>query len=290
MQTLVRGVGDAIAHANRAWVAAAFVLNLIGLVLNGERWRSVCAALGCRLRLSRTTLINLAGIFVRNATPATGLGGDASRVLLLRAEGVPLAQATAAFAYVRLAEIPPIALTLLLAGPAAAAAARRSTTTLLIAAGVLLAGLIAASVNRRRVTARVAELWSRTAHLRIAPSAGALAVFYAGLAQLDSIARLMLAAAACGLALSLPQSAAVNAVAVAGGFAPTVGSLGAIESGMVAALVVCGAEVKTAIAITIIERLISFGVNAAAGAWALAWLGGRGLLRSAREAPWASTP
>ncbi|MBI3399818.1 MAG: flippase-like domain-containing protein [Acidobacteria bacterium] len=289
MQTLLRGVGDALAHANLAWVAAAFVLNLIGLAVNGERWRSVCAALGCRLRLSRTTLINLAGIFVRNATPATGLGGDASRVLLLRAEGVPLAQATAAFAYVRLAEIPPIAVTVLLAGPAVAAAARRSTATLAIAAGVLVAALIALSVNRHRLSARVADLWSRTAHLRIAPAAAALAVFYAGLAQFDSLARLMLAATACGLPLSLQQSAAVTAVAIAGGFVPTIGSLGAIEGGMVAALVVCGADVKIAVAITIIERLISFGVNAAAGAGALAWLGGRRLLRAAREETWAST-
>lgn len=289
MQTLLRGVGDAIAHANLAWVAAAFVLNLIGLVVNGERWRSACAALGSRLRLSRTTLINLAGIFVRNATPATGLGGDASRVLLLRAEGVPLAQATAAFAYVRLAEIPPIAATVLLAGPAMAAAARRSTTTLIVAGAVLSAAVIAASLNRHRFSARVAALWARTSHLRIVPAQAALAVFYAGLAQVESLARLMMAAAACGLSLSVQQSAAVTALAIAGGLVPTVGNLGAIEGSMVAALMVCGADAKTAVAITIIERVISFGVNAAAGAGALAWLGGRGILRAAREETWASS-
>src|SRR6185369_1320886 len=49
-------------------------------------------------------LINLAGIFVRNATPTTGLGGDASRILLLRSEGLPLVRATAAFGYVRLGD------------------------------------------------------------------------------------------------------------------------------------------------------------------------------------------
>src|SRR5262245_58585573 len=108
--TLLRGVGDALAHARPGLVGAALALHIVGLVITGERWRVVIAALGSRLPLLRTILINLAGIFVRNATPTTGLGGDASRILLLRSEGVPLPQATASFAYVRLAEIPPIAL------------------------------------------------------------------------------------------------------------------------------------------------------------------------------------
>src|SRR5437870_4864662 len=105
---MLRGVGDALAHAHPALVVAALTLHVVGLVITGERWRVVVAALGTRLSLARTTLINLAGIFVRNVTPTTGLGGDASRIVLLRVEGVPLAQAAAAFAYVRLAEVPPI--------------------------------------------------------------------------------------------------------------------------------------------------------------------------------------
>ena len=93
-----------------ALVALALALHVVGLIITGERWRVVIGGLGSRLSLYRTTLINLAGIFVRNATPTTGLGGDASRIALLRAHGVPLAQATASFAYVRLAEVPPLAL------------------------------------------------------------------------------------------------------------------------------------------------------------------------------------
>jgi uncharacterized membrane protein YbhN (UPF0104 family) len=280
MLAMLRGVGDALAHANLWWVAAALVLNIIGLVITGERWRVVIAGLGSRLRLSRTTLINLAGIFVRNATPTTGLGGDASRILLLRAEGVPLPQATASFAYVRLAEIPPIAVTVALSGPAIAAAARRSTTALAITAAVLGVGLLAALINRSRIAAQAASLWTRTAHLRIDRASAGLAVFYATLAQIESLARQMMAAAACGFSLSLQQSAAVTALAIVGGFVPTVGSVGAIEGGMVAAFMMCGADAKTALAITILERVISFGVNTAFGAAALAWLGGRRVLRA----------
>src|SRR5438067_9892478 len=131
---MLRGVGAALAHARLPLVAAALALHVVGLVITGERWRVVIAALGTRLRLHRTTLINLAGIFVRNATPTTGLGGDASRIALLRADGVPLAQAAASFAYVRLAEVPPLALVGVLSAPAVAALVRRSGTTLAIAA------------------------------------------------------------------------------------------------------------------------------------------------------------
>jgi glycosyltransferase 2 family protein len=283
MLAMLRGVGDALAHARLAWVAAALVLNLIGLVVTGERWRVVIAALGSRLRLSRTTLINLAGIFVRNATPTTGLGGDASRILLLRAEGVPFAQATASFAYVRLAEVPPIVVTVLLSGQVIAAAASRSTTTLAVTTAVLGVAVAAAILNRRRLAGHVASLWARTAHLRIDHMSAGLAVFYATLAQVESLARQMMAAAACGFPLSVQQSAAVTTLAILGGFVPTVGSVGAIEGGMVAALMMCGADAKTALAITILERAISFGVNTAVGGAALAWLGGVRLLRAMHE-------
>lgn len=289
MLTTLQGVGDALAHARLGWVAAAVALNIVGLAVTGERWRVVLAALGSPLRLSRTTLINLAGIFVRNATPTTGLGGDVSRILLLRAEGVPLPQATASFAYVRLAEVPPLAVTVLLAGPTVASAAHRSTTALVVLTGALGVGLVAAYANRDRLRARGADLWDKTAHLRIAPVSAGLAVFYAALVQVESVVRQMLAAAACGFSLSVQQAAAVTALAIAGGFVPTMGSVGAIEGGMVAALMLCGASAKTALAITILERSISLGFNTGAGAAALAWLGGRDVLRAATDWTWASS-
>src|SRR5262249_60682433 len=77
--SFVRAVGAALAHARPVPVAVAVALHLSGLLVTGERWRIVVVALGGRLTLVRSTLINLAGIFVRNATPTTGLGGHASR-------------------------------------------------------------------------------------------------------------------------------------------------------------------------------------------------------------------
>src|SRR2546426_4764954 len=155
---ILRGVGSALADARLPLVAVALALNLIGFVITGERWRVVVAALGSRLRLYRTTLINLAGIFVRNATPTTGIGGDASRIALLRAEGVPLAQATASFAYVRLAEVPPLALVVALSAPAVAAVAQRNGTTLAITAVCLAAAAAVAWLARNRLPTQIASL------------------------------------------------------------------------------------------------------------------------------------
>ncbi len=280
---MLRGVGGALAHARLPLVALALALHAIGLVITGERWRVVVAALGSRLRLSRTTLINLAGIFVRNATPTTGLGGDASRIALLRAEGVPLAQATASFAYVRLSEVPPLAVVVALSTPAVASLVSRSHTAPIATGAVILVGIAIAWLARHRLRSHAASIWTRTGHLRIGAAPAALAVFYATLAQVETIARQVVVAAALGVPLTILQSATITAMAIAGGFVPTVGSVGAIDGSMVAGLMLFGATVETAVAITIVGRAISYGVSTAAGAVALALLGGRGILRAATK-------
>jgi uncharacterized membrane protein YbhN (UPF0104 family) len=278
--TLLRGVGDALAHARLDLVAVALALHVIGLVITGERWRLVIAALGHRLPLTRTILINLAGIFVRNATPTTGLGGDASRILLLRSEGVPLDRGTASFAYVRLAEIPSIVLLVASATPAMAMLARRSTSAFTIAVALVAVAAIVAWLFRGRLRARIDGLVEQTRHLRISRRAVAGAVFYATLAQIETVARQIVVAAACGMRLTMQQSATVAALSIVGGLVPTVGSLGAIDGSIVAGLMLFGADAHTAVAITVIERLISYGISTAAGAAALAYLGGRGILRA----------
>src|SRR5437867_5569127 len=148
---MLHGIVGLLAHARATLAAGALALHLVGLIITGERWRVVIAAMGSRVTLARATLINLAGIFVRNATPTTGLGGDASRIALLRAEGVPLAQATASFAYVRLAEIPPLAVLVALSTPAVASLVRRSHTALTVTAAVIVVGVTIVWLARHRL-------------------------------------------------------------------------------------------------------------------------------------------
>ena len=283
MLTTLRELGEALAHARLALVVAALALHVTGLVITGERWRVVIAALGTRLHLLRTTLINLAGIFVRNTTPATGLGGDASRIALLRAEGMPVARATAAFAYVRLAELPPLLIVVALSAPAVAAVLRRAHTAR-PAVGIVLATMAAAAwLARGRAREALEKLWANTAHLRISGSAFALAIVYATLAQVETIARQIVVAAAFGLPLTIQQSATVTAMTIVGGFVPTVGGLGAIDASMVAGLMLSGAGAQTAIAITLAGRAISYLFSTAAGAAALGVIGGRGILQAVHE-------
>lgn len=286
---MLRDIGDALAQARLGLIGVGLALHLAGLIVTGERWRVVVAALGTRLKLTRTVLINLAGIFVRNVTPTTGIGGDASRIVLLRAEGVPLAQATAAFAYVRLAEVPPLALVAMLSTTAIASTARRSPTTLAITAAVVTVLAVAAWTQRGRARAMVADLWRRTAHLRINRASMGLAILYAATAQVESIVRQAVVATAFGLPLTLAQSAAITAMSIVSGFVPTVGSIGAIDGTMVAGFMLFGADAHTAIAITVAERLISYGVSTALGAGAIALLGGRRVLRAISERQ-ATTP
>src|SRR5438094_7084508 len=138
---MLGGIVGLLAHARVTLAAGALALHLVGLIITGERWRVVIAAMGSRVTLARATLINLAGIFVRNATPTTGLGGDASRIALLREEGVPLAQATASFAYVRLSEVPPLAVVVALSTPAIASLVRRSHTALIVTGAAVVVGM-----------------------------------------------------------------------------------------------------------------------------------------------------
>jgi len=281
---MLRGVGGALAHAQIGLVALAVALHVVGLIITGERWRVVIAGLGSRLSLYQTTLINLAGIFVRNATPTTGLGGDASRIALLRAHGVPLPRATASFAYVRLAELPPLALLVVLTTPVVAQLASRSVTAVGVTALLLAVIAAIAWVARERLREHLRSLWTRTEQLRVDRRALGLALFYATLAQVETNARQIVVAAAFGLPLSIQQSAAITAMTIVGGFVPTIGSIGAIDGSMVAGLMLCGANAETAVAITIVGRAISYGLSTAAGALALALLGGRRLLRMVSEA------
>jgi glycosyltransferase 2 family protein len=280
---LLHNVGSALTHARVGLVTLAIALHLAGLIVTGERWRGVIAALGGRVTLVRSTLINLAGIFVRNATPTTGLGGDASRIALLRAEGVGLPQATASFVYVRAAELPAIVAAVLLALPVLGGAIARSSRQIELAIGALLVVGFALWIARRRASAALIAFRERTAHVRISAGAFAIAIAYATLAQAETLVRQIVVAAAFGFPLTVQQSATVTAMTIVGGFVPTVGSVGAIDGSMVAALMICGATAETAVAITLVERAISYGLGTALGAASLAALGGRAILRFATD-------
>jgi len=179
--------------------------------------------------------------------------------------------------------VPPLAVVVALSTPAIASLVRRSHTALIVTGAAVVVGMAIAWLARHRLRAHVASIWTRTGHLRIGPAPAARAVCCATLAQVETIARQIVVAAAFGVPLTIQQSATITIMGIVGGFVPTVGSVGAIDGSMVAGLMLFGATVEAAAAITIVGRVISYGVSTAAGAVALALLGGRGILRGRQD-------
>jgi glycosyltransferase 2 family protein len=283
--SFLRGVATTFAQARPGFVLLAVALHLAGLLVTGARWRAVAAALGGRISLVKATLVNLAGIFVRNVTPTTGLGGDAARIALLRSEAMPLPEATATFVYVRAAEIPALAAVVLMALPRLGGAIARVSGRLEAEAIVVAVAAIGIGLGRRRIVGGLARLRAWHRRLRIAAPVWLSAIAYATLAQLETLVRQIVIAAAFGVPLTLTQSAAVTALGVVGGLVPTVGGVGTIDGGIVAALLLCGVPANAAVAITVAERAISFGLSTALGAAALGGLGGRAVLRTIAAPP-----
>src|ERR1700722_10349013 len=76
-----------IGHAKIGFVAAAFVVDTLSLVLMACRWRLLLRSLGSGATLWEALLTSSGGICVSNITPARTLGGDACRAALIRRPG-----------------------------------------------------------------------------------------------------------------------------------------------------------------------------------------------------------
>jgi uncharacterized membrane protein YbhN (UPF0104 family) len=72
-------------------------------------------------------------------------------------------------------------------------------------------------------------------------------------------------------------------VAMLGGLVPTIGGLGVVEGGLTAALCLFGVELDKALAITALERGISYILATGVGGLVLLYVGGGELWRSSRK-------
>lgn len=269
--------------AHPGWVLVVFALYFTALLAAGARWTLLVRALGGRVAWRDATLAIFAGIFVNNVTPTGRLGGEACRVLITRMRGaLPLSRAALALLCDRLGDAVAIAglvvLALPLLGPLLATRARLA---LVVLAGLVALLLVFGRWLRRALHATITA-WQRdlrTASLGWGPVGGALG--YSFLIWLEDLLRVLAAAAALGVSLSVPQASALAVIAILGAFAPTVGGLGAVEGGLVGGLVLIGVPLDTAIAITTVERAVSYGFSTVSGGLTLVSLGGTTLLRAA---------
>jgi uncharacterized membrane protein YbhN (UPF0104 family) len=178
---------------------------------------------------------------------------------------MPLPAATASFVYVRAAEVPPLVLIVVAAAPALSIAVARSSRRLELAAAAVAIAMVGIWLGRTRVRGGLARVRDWHTRVRIAPRVWAAAIGYAALAQVETLLRQIAIAAAFGFPLSLQQSATVTALGVVGGLVPH------------------ARAPDVAIAITVAERAISYGLSTSLGAAALAGLGGRAVLRWAAD-------
>ena len=272
-----------VTHASLALAAYAVSVPAVAM-----RWRAVLRGVtGRRLPLGKLVLASLASSFVNNVT--AGPGGEACRIVaLVRLKFASASRATAAVVYERLSEVPAFALMVLACVVAFARGpwqqlGRIARPTLVIGFALCAALWI--------VRGPLVRQWRRLhdRHDRdpivIAPRTFAISTAWSFAIWTLDITRLWLIARVFDAAISVPQAAALSAIAIVGGLAPTVGGLGVIEGGLIAGLLAFGVPSPTAIAITAAERSISYGLATAAGAGALALLGGRELWSAMRATP-----
>jgi hypothetical protein len=274
-------VESLLTRAQPSYIALALVVYAASVPLAAVRWRTILRKLGHRVGLDRLILINLAGSFVNNVTPSARTGGEVCRVAAVMREGPSAPDAvtgTASVVYDRLSEVPAVA------GLAVAAALSFSGSHGPIAAAIATSLFAVAVVGVGLTWNRwIPSRWaSRLGGARLAPSALLVPMAWSVPIWGLEVLRLKAAAAAFGVSVETSQAAALAALTVATGWVPTVGGLGAIEGGLVGGLMVFGVGAADAAAITAVERAISYGVATLAGAGALSFIGGRGLLAAVR--------
>jgi glycosyltransferase 2 family protein len=282
---------DLVASVPLEPVLLATLLYATSLVLTGWRWQLVLRAMRIESRLVHTALGILGSIFVNNVTPVSRLGGEAYRVAYISTkEEVGAGPATASVALDRCADLLPFGLVFLLALPAAWPHVSH-TNHLVLGAGITLGLMLTLVLAYRmlpRVQAVVARLKKTLSLAAIDRSAIAWALVPASLAWFLDLSRLQILASTFGISLDLPQAATLSVLASLGGLVPILGGTGAVEGGMTAGLLLLGVPLETALAITVLERSISFVLaTLVGGCAALAHGGGRlsQLVKSTSSAP-----
>ena len=259
-----------------AWLVAAAVLTLVGIVLSTVRWQQVLAALELRASLRRLLGHTLAGQFVSNVLPTT-IGGDVLRVSRLSRD---TGESPSTFASVVLERItgwlvlPVITLVGLAVNPGLRSLGTASAVAFGVAAvtlAALVATLVAVSSPRFGARFAVRDGWRRFAgaihlglvQLRSHPRAAGQ-VLIAGFAYQFVLVLSAVAAAqalglrAAGLTALLAFFPAVLIVQV---LPIGISGLGLREGAFVLFLGPLGVSTEQAIALGLLLYLLNLGVS-----------------------------
>lgn len=278
---MLRQVITALLSADLRWVAVALGLYLAAIIAGGLRWQVIVRALGGDIRTHYAVLATIATVFVNNVTPSGRLAGEACRIAITRLKGsITLPLGAVASLGDRLSDLPALAVLGFVSLPVLQPLVGGHLRTLIVAVALLAA--VVAILGPRVRSALRSWVLTRQRELGGAPVSARRVALVVGLGMviwIEDLLRLMAVAAALDVSLGLPQASALCVMMVVGGMVPTIGGLGAVEGGLVGAMLAFGIDLQTAIAITAVERAISYAFSTLAGGLAVAWLGGRQLLR-----------
>ncbi len=278
-------IAQRFASARPGYILAAFSLYVASHFVVASRLRGFLRMIGASVSVWRATLAGLAGIAIGNLIPSSRIGGEATRIALVRRSGgATWRQATLASMWDRLSEVPPITVLVVMAVVAARdLPSRWRTAAMAIAAFVLF---LAAGVGLRalRQTDNLLGGWRQRLELdRLRFSVFAAGVGFSTLVWVQDVLRLTCSALAFGVVLSPTQMAMLSVVTMLSGMVPTVGGIGPVEGGLIAGFVAFGVDLPTAAAITAAERMISYGFSTSTGSLVVALQGGRTLWDAVRR-------
>jgi uncharacterized membrane protein YbhN (UPF0104 family) len=263
-----------ISHAKWGFVAAAFAIDTLSLIVMAFRWRLLLRAVGSGASLWDTLLAYSGGVFVSNVTPARTLGGDACRAALIRRpEGIPSMKAIAASI---LCDRATDGLGFLLLGVLALPTVRPQSHWVLPGLLVLAAALAVRPVYRRLIS-RIEQGRQALFGRQLTAALGCAVVIW-----LFDITRIMLVGAALSVRLGPAQAATVSLVRLGSGLVPVPAGLGVVDGALVGGFIWLGVPAVTAAALAVVERAIVLGWATILGAVALLLLGGGRALKNAR--------
>ncbi len=288
---LTQGI-NIIRVSNTLFIALSITLYYASIVAYTLRWRFVLEK-ACRKTTSLITLflVNASSIFVNNITPLNRAGGEPLRALWLAAQqGVSKAKAFMTIVYERYTELVPVAVILISALLARTTLLRPYSWLLLIILLVVLTLLLITGYSNKLILpiisrfsgkklvsrATLEDAWSTLQNLIKDKSLLMRALALSSTVWLMELLRLWLIGLSVGVSLSMYDLVYVDAIYILSGLlALTPGGLGMAEGGLILALSTLGINIEKAVAIAIIERLISYGLATVTGGLATLVIGGK---------------
>ncbi len=281
----IREAFRVVLSANLMLVLAAFTLYYSSVFVYALRWKVVLGSMGYNAPIRVLAAGFLGAVFVNNITPTSRAGGELVRVAYLsyKAE-VPAVPAFNSIVYERIVEsIPVIALAIVAVLYGLYVGTWNPWLTGSVAALILLVivffrfwdTLVEFAVRKLGLgfnldsNMRISGLFSNRRLF-------AVSLTLSSIVWILDVIRLYLVALALGWEAPIMRFTVVAVIyLVLGIFGFTPGGLGIVEGGLSATLAAMGAPLKTAIGITVVERLISYASSTLIGFLVITLTGGR---------------